>query len=64
MYKQDHSPEEIARRLPHLSLAQIYAALTYYHVNRNEIEADLAEEDALYQRLVDHQGRRNRPAQL
>jgi hypothetical protein len=29
-----------------LSLAQVYAALTYYHANREEIEADIAAEDA------------------
>jgi hypothetical protein len=25
---------------------QVYAALTYYHANREEIEADIAAEDA------------------
>ena len=32
MYKQGLSPEEINGELP-LTLAQIYAALTYYHLN-------------------------------
>jgi hypothetical protein len=32
--------------MPHLSLAQVYAALTYYHANRDEIEADIVAEDA------------------
>jgi len=32
-YKQDLHPEEIITELPHLSLAQVYAALTYYHAN-------------------------------
>jgi hypothetical protein len=27
-------------------MAQVYAALTYYHENREEIEADIAAEDA------------------
>ena len=40
MYKQGLSPEEIAGELP-LSLAQIYAALTYYHLHTDEIEADI-----------------------
>ena len=40
------SPEEISTEVPHLSLAQVYAALTYYHANRDEIEADVAAEDA------------------
>jgi hypothetical protein len=29
----------------HLSLAQVYAALAYYHANRDEIDADLAAEE-------------------
>jgi hypothetical protein len=27
-------------------MAQVYAALTYYHANREEIEADIAAENA------------------
>jgi uncharacterized protein (DUF433 family) len=45
-YKVGLSPEEIADRIGHLTLAQVYAALTYYHANRDEIEADLASEEA------------------
>ena len=41
-YQLGLSPEEIATEVPHLALAQVYAALTYYHVNRDEIENDLA----------------------
>lgn len=52
LYKQGAAAEEIARRMSHLSLAQVYAALAYYHANRDEIEADLAEEDAEYWRLA------------
>jgi uncharacterized protein (DUF433 family) len=52
LYKQGASAEEIARRMKHLSLAQIYAALAYYHANRDEIEADLAEEEAEYWKLA------------
>lgn len=52
LYKQGASAEDIARRLSHLSLAQVYAALTYYHANKDEIEADLAEEEAEYFRLA------------
>jgi uncharacterized protein (DUF433 family) len=44
-YKQGLSPEEIAEQFGHLSLAQVYAALAYYHANRDEIEADLAAEE-------------------
>jgi len=45
------SPEEIASELPHLSLAQIYAALAYYHANREQIEADIAAEEIEAERL-------------
>ena len=44
LYKQGNSAEEIAADLDHLALAQVYAALTYYHANRAKIEADLAAE--------------------
>lgn len=44
--------EEISRRMSHLNLAQVYAALAYYHANCDEIEADLAEEDAEYWKLA------------
>ena len=52
LYKQGNSAEEIAADLDHLTLAQVYAALTYYHANRAEIEADLAVEQAEYERLA------------
>jgi uncharacterized protein (DUF433 family) len=52
LYKQGASAEEIARRISHLSLAQVYAALAYYHANRDEIETDLAEEEAEYWKLA------------
>ncbi|MCW5851711.1 MAG: DUF433 domain-containing protein [Anaerolineae bacterium] len=50
-YKMGLSPEEIADEIPHLTLAQVYAALTYYHANRDEIEADLAAEEAAVEEL-------------
>ena len=33
-------PEEIARKFGHLSLAQVHAALAYYHANRAAIDAE------------------------
>ncbi|MGK7924922.1 MAG: DUF433 domain-containing protein [Spirulina sp.] len=50
-YNQGYNAEEIAQQIEHLSLAQIYAALTYYHLNREEIEADIAAEEAEGDRL-------------
>jgi uncharacterized protein (DUF433 family) len=40
------SPRRIARGYPHVPLAGIYAALAYYHANRDEIDAEIAEERA------------------
>ena len=50
-YKLGCTPEEIARRIGHLSLAQVHAALTFYHANRSAIEAEIATEEAEYDRL-------------
>lgn len=58
LYKQGAGAEEIARRMSHLNLAQVYAALAYYHINRDEIESDLAEADAEYWRLAELHGRK------
>jgi uncharacterized protein (DUF433 family) len=59
-YKQGLTPEEITTEVPHLSLAQVYAALTYYHANREEIEADIAAENAEAKQLeAQHALRRN-----
>jgi len=51
LYKEGLSPEEIADEFGHLNLAQVHAALAYYHANREEIESDLAEEEAEAKRL-------------
>ena len=45
-YKQGYSAEAIADQISHLSLAQVYAALTYYHASREEIDIDIANEEA------------------
>jgi uncharacterized protein (DUF433 family) len=44
-YKMGMAPEEIGLEYPHLSLSQVHAALAYYHANREEIEADIAQEE-------------------
>lgn len=51
LYKNGSSPEEIAGEYPLLTLAQVYAALFYYHANRDEVEAALAEEHEESERL-------------
>lgn len=51
-YKLGRSPEEIADQYGHLNLAQVHAALAYYHANRIEIDTELAEEEAEFDRLA------------
>lgn len=50
-YKQGYSAEQIADEYAHLTLAQVYAALSFYHANQTEIEAELAAEDGETARL-------------
>lgn len=41
-WKFGDAPEEIARKLPHLRLAQVFDALGYYDDHRSEIERAIA----------------------
>jgi uncharacterized protein (DUF433 family) len=50
-YKMGMTPEEIVLEYQHLTLARVHAALAYYHVNRDEVEADLAQEEAAAGRI-------------
>lgn len=43
-HKLGISPDEISIRIGHLTLAQVHAALAFYHANRDEIEALTATE--------------------
>lgn len=45
-YRSGMTPEEMLGDKPYLSLAKIYAALAYYHANKEEIDADI---EAYYQ---------------
>jgi uncharacterized protein (DUF433 family) len=45
-YRLGLTAEEIADQFGHLTLAQVHAALAYYHANRAEIEADIQAEEA------------------
>ena len=44
-YKVGMMPEDIAVEYPHLTLAQVHAALAYYYANRAEIEDDIAQDE-------------------
>lgn len=57
--KQGFGPEEIvAEKYPHLMLAQVYAALTYYHANQTVIEASLAANALAYEEWKAEERRR------
>ena len=55
-YQLGLSPEEIAQQIGHISIAQVYAALMYYHLNRDEIDTDLASENAFADKLDQQRG--------
>jgi len=55
-YRLGLHAEEIADRIGHLTVGQVYAALAYYHANREEIDADLAAEDAITEALEREHG--------
>ena len=60
-HKLGYSPEEIVEQFAYLSIGQVYAALANYFANREEIEADLAAEDALVNTFErQHLAERNR----
>jgi uncharacterized protein (DUF433 family) len=51
LYKRGESAEEIAQSFPQVGLGQVYAALAYYHANRDAVERELADESAEFDRL-------------
>ncbi len=56
-YKLGLTAEEIVVEIPHLTLAQVHAALAYYHANREEIEQDIAAEEAVAEQLEQQYGK-------
>lgn len=42
-YNSGMSPEAIAKEIPYVNLAQIYAALAYYYANQEVIEMEIKE---------------------
>ena len=50
------TPVEIQAEYPHLSLAQIHAALAYYYDHRPEIDAQIEESRRLYEQLRSEAG--------
>lgn len=56
---QGQSPEEIVTMFPQLSLADVHAALAYYHAHRIEIETEVQAE-----RLEAAQAKLSHPSKL
>ena len=56
---QGWSPAEIVEQIPTITLADVYAALAYYHDNRDEIDRKMAEDDAYVEQM-----RRSNPSLL
>jgi uncharacterized protein (DUF433 family) len=44
--KEGYKPEQMLEQYPDLNLAQVHAALTYYHDNPEEMDAYIAEDEA------------------
>ena len=47
--RQGMSPEKIVSEFPHLTLADVHAALAYYHDHRETINAEIAADRAWYE---------------
>src|SRR4051794_8067228 len=45
------SPDEVVSAYPSLTLSDVYAALAYYHENRERIDADIAEGERFVQEM-------------
>ena len=41
LWRQGSAPEDISRHLPHLNLAQVFDALSYYSDHQDEINAHI-----------------------
>ena len=50
-FEQGHSPETIQQQFPALSLEEIYGAITYYLAHRDEVQAYLKRQEALWETL-------------
>ena len=58
------SPEEMHRQHPHLSMAQIHAALSYYYEHQAEVDADIQRRDLYVEELMAQQQNKLTRAEL
>lgn len=56
--KEGRSPDEIVGSFPHLALADVYAALAYYHDNRSLIDQQIRDDDEVASQLKAEAGSR------
>jgi uncharacterized protein (DUF433 family) len=49
--EEGRSPDEIVGSFPHLTLADVYAALAYYHDNRSLIDQQIRDDDEVASQL-------------
>ena len=57
--RQGKRPEEIVSDFPHLTLADVHAALAYFHDHREELNAEIVADRAWYE-----EQRENQPSKL
>ena len=50
-FEQGHSPETIQQQFPALSLEEVYGAITYYLSHRDDVQAYLKQQEALWEAL-------------
>jgi len=50
LIESGRSPDEIITSFPHLTLADVYAALAYYHDHRQLVDAEIREGEEVYAR--------------
>jgi|SRR3990172_6028279 len=49
--RERQSPDEIVQAYPHLTLAQVHAALAYYYSHRESIDREIASSDDLLSKI-------------
>ncbi|MFO0896844.1 MAG: DUF433 domain-containing protein [Pirellulales bacterium] len=54
--EQGQSADEIVANIPSITLSDVYAALAYYHDNREAVDRAVREDDELVARLQAEQG--------
>lgn len=52
-YRQDRNADDIAEGVPDIPRSHIYAALAYYFANQEQIDAELAADEAEHDRLYE-----------